>query len=348
MPADKRPTVDQIVNASVTAGATPEISAQIATVITEMMAQSPDANSYLPEFNNAIERRWIDLHSDATIYDRFKHSASKPTLQSVVFEKVAPVDFNYGTDISKLPKDEQTETRKVPPIHSILKSINVEQRYKTTSSQIELDKIEDEQSISVDQVVATLGMDYADEHTDKFIALVNGITSARIGDIINPMDSLENVSTFIQDIKYYQDKFKEKRSPDFNSWTLPQNPNARSWTKMNPEDRPIAFIDPKKLNQIEGDYYATLIQLAEALPDVDFVKVDGMTDNVYCIMCDPRVVEWAEFYREIRSEQIRGRESGELNHYLFAKEIMGSYDCFNRMKFRTQASAQTASRSKKK
>lgn len=331
----KRPTAEQIAAAVVAAGATAPQGADSAIAITALMAQSPDANDYLSEFNNAIEQRYNDAHSNATIYDRFKSTANAATLQAVVYEKIAPVDFSFATDIAELDADEGTENRKIPKVHSILKSLNIQQRFKTSSSQIEIDKIQAGQAVSVENVVQNLGASYSDERTDKFIALVNAIESNKTADVTNAMTTLANVSKFIQDVKYYTFKFKEKRTDAYNAFTLAGDETAKSDTKMLAEVKPICFIAPQKLYQIEGDYYATLFQLKEALPDVDFVEIDGLTGNRFAILCDPRVVEWSDFDYEIRSEQIRGRESGELNHYLFAKDIMGSYSCFNRQAFKT-------------
>lgn len=333
--ATKRPTPEQIVEEVVKTGATPEQGAASATAITTLLAQSPDANDYLTEFNNAIEQRWNDTHSNGTIYDRFKGSANAPTLQAVVYQRIAPVDFSFDTNIPDLAEDEHTETRKIPRIHSILKSLNMQQRFKTTSSKIEIDKIQAGQAVSVENVVQNLGASYSDDRTERFIDVVNGIDSNKTSDNINAMGTLADVSKFIQDIKYYTFKFKEKRTDAYNAFTLAEDSTAKSDTKMLADQRPICFIAPQKLYQIEGDYYATLFQLQQALPDVDFVEIDGMTGNRYAILCDPRVIEWADFNYELRSEQIRGRESGELNHYLFSKDIMGTYNCFNRVVFKT-------------
>jgi len=335
--AVKKPTEEQIVEVIVEAGATAQQAAKSAAAITSLMATNPDRNDFLTEFNNAIEQRYNDTHSNATIYDRFKKKANKATLQAVVYEKIAPVNFDFTTDIATLDADEQTETRKIPKIHSILKSLNIQSRFKTTSSQIEIRKIEGGQAIAVENIVQNLGASYADDRTDKFVTLVNGIESNKTTDNINAMSDLEDVSKFIQDLRYYSFKFKEKRTDAYNAFTLPNDATAKSDTKMRPEDKPICFISPQKLYKIEGDYYATLVQLKEALPDVDFVEIDGLTGNVFAKLCDPRVIEWADFDHEIRTEQIRGRETGEFNHYLFAKDIMGSYNCFNRVVFRTAA-----------
>lgn len=126
----KKPTVEQIVAAVVASGATAEQGAESARAITALLSTSPDANAYLPEFNNAIQQLWNDTQAADTIYDEFKHSADAATLQAVVYEKIAPVDFEFKTDISDLATDEGTETRKVPKIHSVLKSLNVQQRSK--------------------------------------------------------------------------------------------------------------------------------------------------------------------------------------------------------------------------
>lgn len=331
----KRPTVEQIAAAVVATGATAQQGADSAQAITALLATSPDANDYLPEFNNAIQQRWNDVHSTSTIYDRFKSDANAPTLQAVVYEKIAPVDFDFKTDISSLDADEGTETRKLPQIHSVLKSLNMQQRFKTTSSKIELDKIQNGQAVGVENVVENLGASYADDRTTRFVELVDGIESNKTGDETNAMADLPAVSRFIQKVKYYTFKFKEKRTDAYNAFKIDGDASAHSDTKMREETKPVCFIDPQKLYQIEGDYYATLYQMQQALPDVEFVEVDGLTDNKFAILCDPRVVLWAVFDYELRSEQLRGREAGELNHYLFAKDIMGSFSCFNRVIFKT-------------
>lgn len=333
----KKPTVEQITAAVVATGATAEQGAESAQAITAMLATSPDANEYLPEFNNAIQQLWNDTHAADTIYDSFKTVADAPTVQAVVYQKIAPVDFDFSTDIDELAADEGTETRKIPKIHSVLKSLNVQQRFKTTSSKLEIDKIQAGQAIAVADVVENLGASYADERVDKFIQVVDNIDSAKSGDVVNAMSSQTLVSQFIQEVKYYAFKFKEKRTDQYNAFAIAGDTTAKSDTKLRKDDRPVCFIDPKKLYQIEGDYYATLFQIQEALPDVDFVIVDGMTGNKFAILADPRVVLWSTFQYELRSEQIRGRESGELNHYLFAKDIMGSFTCFNRKIWRTAA-----------
>lgn len=332
----KRPTKEQIVEEIIKTGATAEQGAAGAEAITVLMQSSPEANDYLTEFNNKIEQRWNDLHPNETIYDRFKNSTESPTLQAVVYQRIAPVDFSFKTDIDELATDEKTETRKIPKIHSVLKSLNVQKRFKTTSSKIEIDKIQAGQAVSVDNVVNDLGASYSDYYTEAFVKLVDEIDSPKKGDDVNAMENLQNVSNFIQAVKYYTFKFKEKRTDIYNAFRLENDVTAKSDTKMNKADKPICFIAPKKLYQIEGDYYATLFQLQQALPDVDFIEIDGMTGNKFAVLCDPRVVEWSAFQYEIRSEQIRGREAGELNHYLFSKDIMGSYNCFNRVIFKTE------------
>ena len=335
--ATKRPDAATIAEVVVTTGATAQQGADSALAITALLASSPDANDFLTEFNNSIEQRYNDAHSNATIYDAFKKSTQAPTLQAVVYEKIAPVDFNFATDITGLAADEGTETRKIPAIHSILKSLNIEQRFKTTSSKIETDKIASGQNITINNIVENLGASYADERTDKFITLVNEIASNKTKDEVNSMTTLADVSGFIQLLKYYTFKFKEKRTDLYNAFTLADDETAKSDTKLPAGMRPVCFIDPQKLYKIEGDYYATLYQLKEALPEVDFVEIDGLTGDVFAKLCDPRVVEWSEFNYEIRTEQIRGRETGEFNHYLFSKDILGSYNCFNRVLFRTEA-----------
>jgi len=335
--AVKRPTAEKIAAAVITAGATSEQGAESAAAIVELMATNPDSNDFLTEFNNAIEQRYNDVHGNATIYDAFKKKANKATLQAVVYEKIAPVNFDFLTDISALNSDEGTETRKIPKVHSILKSLNIQQRFKTSSSLLEMSKIADGQSISVNNITENLGASYADERTDKFINLVNDIESNKTKDEINTMADLANVSSFIQSLKYYSFKFKEKRTDKYNAFTLPDDVTAKSDTKLLANTKPICFIDAKKLYKIEGDYYATLYKLTEALPDIDFIEMDGLTGNVFAKLCDPRVIEWSEFDYEIRTEQIRGRETGEFNHYLFSKDIMGSYNCFNRVVYKTEA-----------
>jgi len=335
--AVKRLTAEQIAAAVVATGATAQQGADSAEALAPLMAASPDMNDFLTEFNNSIEQRYNDAHSNATIYDAFKKSSQAATLQAVVYEKIAPVDFDFKTDISTLAAEEGEESRKIPKIHSILKSLNIQQRFKTTSSKIETDKIANGQTISVNNIIENLGASYSDERTDKFIALVNGIESNKTKDEINTMADLAAVSAFIQLLKYYTFKFKEKRTDLYNAFTLPDDITAKSDTKLQSGARPVCFIDPKKLYKIEGDYYATLYQLQETLPDIDFVQIDGLTGNVFAKLCDPRVIEWSEFDYELRTEQIRGRETGEFNHYLFSKDIMGSYNCFNRVVFKTVA-----------
>lgn len=334
----KRPTTEQIVAAITAAGAEPTEAATAAASIDKMLAASPDANAFLKEFNNRIAQRWNDVHGDATIYDRFRKEASAPTLQAVAYRKIAPVNFDFGTDISTLGTDEQTEARKIPEVHSLLMSINMTQRFKTTTSEIEIGKIQDGQAISVDDIIANLSASYADERTGNFKKLVNEkIKSNKTGDETNAMASLTDISKFIQKIKEYSFRFKEVRTDRYNAYVNPNDSNAKADTKMYAEDRPVCFIDPAKLYAIEGDYYATLFQLAQAVPDVDFIPVADMTNNRFAVLCDPRVIEWSRYYFEVRAEQIRGRESGEMNVYLFAKEIMGAWDCFDRVVFKTAA-----------
>lgn len=334
----KRPTTAEIVAAITAAGAEAGEAATAAASIEGMLAASPDANAFLSEFNNKIAQRWNDVHGDTTIYDRFRKDAEAPTLQAVAYRKIAPVSFDFGTDISTLGTDEQTETRKIPEIHSVLMSINVTQRFKTTTSEIEIGKIQNGQTISVDDIIANLSASYADARTGDFKTLVDTkIKSNKTGDEINAMASLENISAFIQKVKEYSFRFKELRTDKYNAYVDPNDSNAKADTKMYAEDRPVCFIDPAKLYAIEGDYYATLFQLEKAVPDVDFVPVADMTSNRFAVLCDPRVVEWSRYYFEIRAEQIRGRESGEMNVYLFSKETMGAWDCFNRVVFKTAA-----------
>lgn len=333
----KKPSVEKIVEIIVGSGASAEQGAESASAINEILLTSADGNDFLTEFNNAIEQRYNDVHSNATIYDDFKKTAGKSTLQAVVYEKIAPVTFSFATDITDLDADEQTETRKVPKVHSILKSLNLQQRFKTTSSKIEMDKIAAEQSISVNNIVENLGASYADERTDKFIGLVNGIESNKTKDEINAMSDLADVSKFIQTLKFYDFKFKEKRTDVYNAFTLTDDITAKSDTKIQLNERTICFIDVQKLYKIEGDYYATLYRLKETIPNIDFVEIDGLTGNVFAKLCDKRCVEWSQYDYELRTEQIRGRETGEFNHYLFSKDIMGSYNCFNRVVFKTAA-----------
>lgn len=335
----KRPTTAEIVAAITAAGAEAGEAAEAAASIDEMLAPSPDANAFLSEFNNKIAQRWNDVHGDTTIYDRFRKDADAPTLQAVAYRKISPVAFDFGTDISTLGADEQTEARKIPEIHSVLMSINVTQRFKTTTSEIEIGKIQSGQAISTDDIIANLSASYADARTDDFKKLVDTkIKSNKTKDEINAMASQDNIADFIQKIKEYTFRFKEKRTDIYNAYVDPNNSNAKADTKMYPDDRPVCFIDPAKLYAIEGDYYATLFQLGQAVPDVDFIPVADMTQNRFAVLCDPRVVEWSRYHFEIRAEQIRGRESGEMNVYLFTKEIMGAWDVFNRVVFKTAAS----------
>lgn len=336
----KRPTTAEIVAAITAAGAEPTKAAEAAESIDEMLSPSPDANAFLSEFNNKIAQRWNDVHGDTTIYDRFRKDADAPTLQAVAYRKISPVAFDFGTDISTLGADEQTEARKIPEIHSVLMSINVTQRFKTTTSEIEIGKIQSGQAISTDDIIANLSASYADARTDDFKTLVDTkIKSNKTKDEINAMASQDNIADFIQKVKEYTFRFKEKRTDIYNAYADPNNSNAKADTKMYPDDRPVCFIDPAKLYAIEGDYYATLFQLGQAVPDVDFIPVADMTQNRFAVLCDPRVVEWSRYYFEIRAEQIRGRESGEMNVYLFTKEIMGAWDVFNRVVFKTAASS---------
>lgn len=335
----KRPTTTEIVAAITAAGAEAGEAAEAAASIDEMLAPSPDANAFLSEFNNKIAQRWNDVHGDRTIYDRFRKDADAPTLQAVAYRKISPVAFDFGTDISTLGADEQTEARKIPEIHSVLMSINVTQRFKTTTSEIEIGKIQSGQAISTDDIIANLSASYADARTDDFKTLVDTkIKSNKTKDEINAMASQDNIADFIQKIKEYTFRFKEKRTDIYNAYVDPTNSAAKADTKMYPDDRPVCFIDPAKLYAIEGDYYATLFQLGQAVPDVDFIPVADMTQNRFAVLCDPRVIEWSRYYFEIRAEQIRGRESGEMNVYLFTKEIMGAWDVFNRVVFKTAAS----------
>lgn len=331
----KRPTAEQIAEIVIGAGATAEQGAESATNISNLLATSADSNDFLTEFNNAIEQQYNDTHDNATIYDRFKKTANASTKQAVVYEKIAPVSFDFSTNIGDLALSERENTRKIPEIHSVLKTLNIQSRFKTTSSALELSKIADGQSVTVQNIVANLGSSYADDRTDQFIKLVDDIESNKTGDEVNAMSTLANVSAFIQKLKYFTFKFKEKRTDIYNCYAKADDPNAKSDTKMRIEDKPVCFINPEKLYKIEGDYYATLYQLKEALPEVDFVEVDMDSDTIFAKLCDPRVIEWSVFDHEIRTEQIMGRESGEFNHYLFSKDIMGSYNCFNRVIFKT-------------
>lgn len=344
------PSNEQIVSTVVDAGATAEQAAAASAGITElnndgaasaamtltaMLGSSPNSNDYLTEFNNAIVQRWNDVHSDETIYDRFKKTAEAPTVQAVAYEKLAPVDFSWGTEISDLPTDEHCFTRKPPAIHSLLKTINVSQRYKVTTSKIEIDKIQDGQSVSVNDIVANLGTSYADDRVDAFVKLVNGIENAKSGHVVNAMTTKEEISEFLQTLKMYAFKFREKRTDQYNAYVNPNDPRAKADTRLDLRFRPICLINPTILYAIEGDYYATLFNMQKAVPEVDFVLVDGMTDNKFAILIDPRVIEWSVYYYALRSEQICGRPAGDLNHYLFCQEIMGSWSCFNRMIFYT-------------
>lgn len=344
------PTNEDLVTAVVTAGATAEQAAAASTSITElnndgaasaataltvMLGTSPNGNDYLTEFNNAIVQRWNDVHSDETIYDRFKKTAEAPTLQAVAYEKLAPIDFTYETETSDLSTDEKCFTRKTPAVHSLLKSINVSQRYKVTTSKLEIDKIQDGQSVSVNDVVANLGTSYADDRVDAFVSLVNGIEDAKSGHVVNAMTTQAEIAEFLQTLKMYAFKFREKRTDKYNAYVNPTDPKAKADTRLDLQFRPICLINPATLYAIEGDYYATLFNMQRAVPEVDFVLVDGMTNNKFAILIDPRVIEWSVYYYALRSEQICGRPAGDLNHYLFCQEIMGSWSCFNRMIFYT-------------
>lgn len=334
--ANKRPTTEQVVEAVVNAGATAQQGADASVAIQAILANTaPDKNDYLTNFNNKVVTRWNDLHSNATIYDKFKKSQDAPTLQAVVYERITPVEFSFKTDISKLEEDERELTRKIPPVHRVLKSLNMQHRFKTSTSRIELEKIANGEAIGIDSVVSNLGASYSDDRTERFIEIIKNISSAKSGDTINAMANLADVSNFIQKLKYFTFKFKEKRTDIYNNYKDAEDETAKADTKLEASARPVCFIDAQKLYKIEGDYYATLFQIQEALPDVDFIEVDGLDKNQFAKLCDPRVIEWSEFDNELRSEQILGRESGELNHYLFAKDTMGSYECFNRMVFKT-------------
>lgn len=333
----QKPTDEEMTAAIIAAGATAEQAAASVASISAMLSNSPQGNDYLTEFNNAVIQRWNDVHGDRTIYDRFKRKQDAPTLQAVVYERIASVDFNYKTEISSLPTNEQCNTRKTPAIHSIFKSLNLQRRFKTTTSKHEIDKIQDGQAVSVNDVVANLASSYADERVEQFIALVDGIDSNKTKDEINTMATLADVSKFIQLVKYYTLKFKEKRTDKYNAFKIQGDATAKADTKMYPDDKPIVFIDAQRMYQIEGDYYSTLMQLKQALPDVEFVEIDGLTGNKFAVMVDPRVVEWGVYMYELRAEQICGRPAGDLNHYLFTEETMGSWTCFNRVIFRTAA-----------
>lgn len=301
-----------------------------------MATNTVQQNAYLKAFNDAISLKYDDTHSRKTIYDMFKTSSKFPTLSAVVYEKIAPIDFKFSTAMSSLPADEQPGARKVPAIHAVLNTLNMEQRFKTFSSKLELDKIENGQAIGVESVVANLGASYSDDRTDRFKTMVGLIDSAKSGDEVNAMTTLADVSKFIQRIKYFDFKFKERRTDLYNAYVDPSDSTAKSDTKMLQGVKPICLIDPQKLFKIEGDYYATLFQLQEALPNVSFVEVDNLPSNRFAILIDPRVILWSEFYNELRSEQQPGRPTGDLDHYLFAQDNMGSFNCFNRMVFKTE------------
>lgn len=344
----QKPTAEEIAAAVVASGATAEQGAASATAISAMLETNPQGNDFLKEFNNKIQQVWNDTHSNATIYDRFKKKADAPTVQAVVYQKVAPVNFNFNTEISTLAEDEQCQARKIPAIHSVLRNINIEKRFKTTTSELEIRKIADGQSVSSDDIIANLSASYADDRTDGFIALVDSIAANKAGDLVNAMSTLAEVSQFIQDVKYIAFKFKEKRTSDYNAFAIAGDSTAAADTKMYPDQRPVMFIDPKKLFKIEGDYYATLVQIKEALPDVDFVEVDGFTNNKFAVMVDPRVIAWFWYRYEVRPEQICGRPAGEMNVYLFCEEIMAEFTCFNRQRWVTEAPAAQAKKAAKK
>lgn len=336
----KNPTIEEITAAVVASGATAEQGAASAQSITAMMSTNPERNDFLPEFNNRILQKWNDTHSDATIYDRFRtYDDRAPTLQAVVYESIAPVDFSFKTDISALADDEKCFGRKIPDVHSVLRTINVQNRFKTTVSRLELDKIQDGQAVSEDDIIANLGASYSDDRTVRFETLVNSIAPAKNGDEIFAMETLADVSKFIQAVKKYAREFKRVRTDKYNAYVNPADDTAKADTKMYPDQRPVVLISPEKMYQIEGDYYATLYQIQQALPDVEFIEVDGLTDNKFAVMIDPRVILWSRFQFEFTREHICGRELGEDNVYLFAKDIMAEYTCFNRMIFRTATSA---------
>lgn len=338
----QKPTNEQIAAAVVASGATAEQAATSAESISALLATSPQGNDFLVEFNNKIQQVWNDTHSAATIYDRFKRYTNAPTVQAVVYEKIAPINFDFKTDISKLDEDERCFTLKVPKIHSVLKSVNLKLRYKYTGNQFELGLIQDGQAVSLADLAANLGASYADEATEKFIQVVDGLAPAAAGDETNAMSTLAEVSKFIQSIKYYSFKFKEKRSTQFNAYSDPEDSTAKAWTKTYPDMRPVVFIDPKKLYQIEGDYYATLFQIQQALPDVDFVEIDGLTGNKFAILADPRVIAWFNLEMTFYSEKRCGMPEYDRNYYLKIQEILGEFTCFNRMRFLTSAPASKA------
>lgn len=340
--ATKKPTTQQITDAVVTAGGTPEVAAAAAIAITESVANSaPDSNDYLTEFNNKIETEWVDRHSNATRYDEFKKETSSPTLQSVVFETISPIDFNWGTQVEDLTTPERVHDKKKPEVHRVLKSLNIQQRWKVTSSQNEIRKIANGEAIAVSDIVNQLGESYADARNDDFENLINSIESVPAGkagaDVINPMASLQDISNFIQDVKSKLFAFKGKRTDQYNTFTDPNNPAAKADTKLQNGTKAKLFINAPTLYKIGVDYYATLFQLKEALinDEVDIVEVSGLTDNKFAILADPRVVSWNVFLHEITSDQIPECPRGDQNHCLFSEEIMGTYNCFNRVVYRT-------------
>ena len=68
----KKPSVEKIVEIIVGSGASAEQGAESAAAINDILLTSADGNDFLVEFNNAIEQRYNDVHSNATIYDSFK------------------------------------------------------------------------------------------------------------------------------------------------------------------------------------------------------------------------------------------------------------------------------------
>lgn len=333
----QKPTDEQIAAAVVASGATAEQGAASAKSISAMLATNPQGNDFLPEFNNKIRQVYNDTHSDQTLYDRFRKFTDAPTVQAVVYEHLTPVDFNFNTDPSTLPANEQCNARKIPKIHSVLRSLSVQQRFSTFASKHELDKIQDGQAVSVDDIVANLGASYADTRTTDFETLVDGILSAKSGDQINAMATTQDLSNFIQQVRIYARLFKKKRTDQYNAFTIAGDATAKADTKMYIDEKPIVLIDPSKLYKIDADYYATLFQLTAALPDVDFVPVDGFTKNKFAILIDPRVIAWFTYDKQFKSEDICGQRESDRRYLLFVEEIFGEFTCFNRMIFRTAA-----------
>lgn len=331
----QKPTAEEITAAVVASGATAEQAAASATSISALLATSPQGNDFLTEFNNKIEQVYNDTHSDATIYDRFKRKINAPTVQAVVYETIPPVDFDFNTENSSLPANEQCGARKIPAVHSVLQSLNITQRFSTFASKYELDKIQDGQAVSVDDIVAGLGASYADERTDNLETLFNSIHSAKSGDVTNAMATLQNLSDFIQSIRTYTWEFKRKRTDKYNAFSISNDATAKADTKMYPDQRPVVLIDPTKLFKIDNDYFATMYQLEKALPDVDFVPVGGLTANKFAILCDPRVILWGVYNREFKPENICGRRESEKRYLLFTDDIIGEFTCFNRMIYKT-------------